>query len=54
MAYDRLYGIPDSMMLERMVAAALGNKNYKPQKGGNQAEQGFKMLVARANKDDTA
>ncbi len=29
MIYDKLYGIPDAMQLERMVAGAVGVKNYK-------------------------
>ena len=47
MIYDRMYGIADAMELERMVAAALGVKNYKPTV---QASSGFGKLVQEATK----
>ena len=51
MIYDKLYGLPDEMAVERMVAAALGIKNYRRQAAGDKNERiqhAFNQLVAKA------
>lgn len=51
--YDQIYGIPDAMQLERIVAGAAGVKNYKkpkPEKGGKQTAAALQQLINMARK----
>ncbi len=52
MLYDQIFGIPDSMQLERMVAGAIGIKKYKPpKKAAGNIGQAFGQLVSMARKN---